>query len=433
VVVALAIRLAVIPFVLDDTLNPAHDHWTFGWEEGKIARSIALGEGFANPLFGKTGPTAWSAPVYPLLLGSVFKLFGIYSTASAWVILSLNALFSALTCLPIYFIAARCFGPRAAVWSAWMWVFFPYAVHFAVMYVWGYCLDALMVALVLWATLAMEERSRLWLWIGYGFLWGAAALTNPVILCLLPPFLGWIVWRRQQWGLSPAYLRLTAAILVLALTVTPWFARNYRTFGRFIPFRGVFWIMFWQGNTGDTLYLYPEWTNTAKNDVELKKYQTMGEVAYVLEKRRLSLNFVRHNPGLYLKLTFRRFVYLWTGIWSFRQEYLAQEPFTFPNIALCLTFTILMLAGVYRGFRDSPGTALPLVAVLVCCPVVYYLTHPGMEYRHPLDTMVVLFAAAALSSAWAERRELWAAFDRKFRRREPERELGLALSELDSD
>lgn len=413
--VALALRLAVIPFVIGATLEPARDHWKFGWEEGKIARSIALGEGFSNPLFGKTGPTAWSAPVYPLLLAGVFKLFGIYSPTSAWVILSLNALFSALTCLPIYFVAARCFTPSAAMWSAWMWAFFPYAVHFTVMYVWGYCLDALLVALVLWATLAMEERSRLWLWIAYGFLWGAAALTNPIILCLLLPFFAWIAWRRHQRQLSPAYLRMSAAILVLAVTVTPWFARNYRTFGRFIPFRGVFWIMFWQGNTGDTLYLYPKWTNTAKNDVELKKYETMREVAYVMEKRRLSLDFVRHNPRLYLKLTLRRFLYVWTGIWSFRQEYLAEEPFTYPNIALCTTLSTLMLAGIYRSFRESLGTTLPLVAVLTCYPVVYYLTHPAMEYRHPMDAVVVLFAAAALSTVWAERMELSAALARKFR------------------
>src|SRR5258708_32685628 len=70
--VALAIRLAVIPFVIGATLDPDRDHWNFGWEEGRIARSIAAGEGFSSPLFGKTGPTAWTTPVYPgLLAGGV--------------------------------------------------------------------------------------------------------------------------------------------------------------------------------------------------------------------------------------------------------------------------------------------------------------------------------------------------------------------------
>jgi len=34
------------------------DHFGFGWEMGRIARSIALGEGFSNPYGGHTGPTA---------------------------------------------------------------------------------------------------------------------------------------------------------------------------------------------------------------------------------------------------------------------------------------------------------------------------------------------------------------------------------------
>ncbi len=48
--------------------------------------------------------TAWFAPVYPYLLAGIFKLFGVYTLASAWVAIGLNCLFSALTCIPVYFI-----------------------------------------------------------------------------------------------------------------------------------------------------------------------------------------------------------------------------------------------------------------------------------------------------------------------------------------
>src|SRR5258708_20304555 len=75
ILIAFLIRLAVIPFLLGDVLNPIRDHWNFGWEEGRIARSIAAGEGFSSPLFGKTGPTAWTTPVYPGLLAGGFPLF----------------------------------------------------------------------------------------------------------------------------------------------------------------------------------------------------------------------------------------------------------------------------------------------------------------------------------------------------------------------
>src|ERR1700735_3367484 len=110
VVVALALRLAVMTFLYAERTDPARDHWRCGGEAGRIARSIVQGEGFSNPLFGKTGPTAWLAPVYPYILAGIFKLLGVYSKASAIAALALDCLFSALTCIPIYFIASRHFG-----------------------------------------------------------------------------------------------------------------------------------------------------------------------------------------------------------------------------------------------------------------------------------------------------------------------------------
>jgi len=35
--------------------RPEDDHFAFGWEMGRVARSIALGQGFANPYGGQNG------------------------------------------------------------------------------------------------------------------------------------------------------------------------------------------------------------------------------------------------------------------------------------------------------------------------------------------------------------------------------------------
>ena len=78
--------------------------------DGTRSRSIAQGHGFSSPYEGSTGPTAWEPPLYPYLMAGVFKLFGIYTHASAWVLLSINSLFATLTCIPIYRIAQRTFG-----------------------------------------------------------------------------------------------------------------------------------------------------------------------------------------------------------------------------------------------------------------------------------------------------------------------------------
>src|ERR1700719_4050903 len=94
VLVALAVRLIVMIFLLPEQLDPARDHWKFGYEAGKIASSIAQGHGFASPLFEDTGPTVWMTPVYPYLVAGVFKVFGIYTKTSAVVLICLNALMS---------------------------------------------------------------------------------------------------------------------------------------------------------------------------------------------------------------------------------------------------------------------------------------------------------------------------------------------------
>jgi 4-amino-4-deoxy-L-arabinose transferase-like glycosyltransferase len=394
----LILRALVIPFSIDDVMNPARGHWEFGWEEGKIAHSIATGQGFSSPLFGNTGATAWTTPVYPYLLAGVFRVFGIYTRGAAWAILLLNALFSALTCVPIYFIAKRCFGANCAFWAAIIWIFFPYAIYLASFYVWGYCLDTLMLSLVVWCTLAIQGEVRLARWAAYGLLWGVAALTNPVILATLPFLLGWLAWRHRQrgivWGRA-----LVASLLLLTLTVSPWFVRNYRTFGRFIPFRGTFWMIFWEGNTGDTSDPYPDWTNPAHNDTELQKYQSLGELGYVQEKKIASLEILTEHTGLFLKLCVRRFVFVWTGFWSLRKDYLGANPFAFPNIVLCLGMTILMCVGMIKALREKKYDALPLLLALASYPAVYYVTHAGTEYRHPIDPLCVVFIAYAVVSA----------------------------------
>ena len=402
VLLAFALRVVVIPFLLGDITDPDRDHWGFGWEEGRIASSIAGGQGFSSPLFGDTGPTAWTCPVYPYLLAGVFRVFGIYSRASAWAILTLNCLFSALTCIPVFLIGRRCFGKSCGYWAAAVWAVFPYAVYFASGYVWGFCLDALMLTLVVWGTLAMEGETRPMQWVRYGLLWGAAALTNAVILSTLPLLLGLLLWCHTQskfrWLFNSAL-----AMLVLVIVVSPWFFRNYKTFHRFIPFRSTFWMIFWEGNTGDMSDLFPDWTNPAHNETEMEAYRRLGELGYVEQKKQASFDFLRRYPGLYLRLVAKRFIYTWTGFWSFRKDYLAAEPFTFPHIVLTTTLTLLLLIGAWRAIHFNPDGALPLLLVMASYPLVYYIAHSGAEYRHPIDPTCVVFIGFLASSMMPRR------------------------------
>ena len=115
---------------------------------GRIGRSIALGQGFANPYGDSTGPTAWEPPLYPFLIGGVFRVFGIYSPASAWVLLTINSLFTALTSIPIFLIARDMMGERLALVSAWIWALLPYAMYWSIHWIWDTTFSPLLLACV---------------------------------------------------------------------------------------------------------------------------------------------------------------------------------------------------------------------------------------------------------------------------------------------
>jgi hypothetical protein len=101
---AFVLRIAVVASSFLSIAAPSLDHGQFGAEMGWVARSLALGHGFSSPFFPSTGPTALVPPLFPYLLAAVFRTFGLYTAKSAFAILSLDSLLSALTCIPIYLI-----------------------------------------------------------------------------------------------------------------------------------------------------------------------------------------------------------------------------------------------------------------------------------------------------------------------------------------
>src|SRR5690349_14965176 len=167
--VALVLRLAVITIGHTYRITPRGDHFQFGWEMGRIARSLAQNEGFANPTDLQTSPSAWAPPIYPYILSNVFKLFGIYSNASAWIILAFNSIFGALTCITIYKIGERIYGTSLARAASWTWAVFPYAIYWPVRVVWEASLSAYLLSVALLLTLKIRSTSpklRTWIWYG---------------------------------------------------------------------------------------------------------------------------------------------------------------------------------------------------------------------------------------------------------------------------
>jgi len=394
IIIALGLRLGYIVVAHTYKFKTVEDNFDFGWEMGRIARALAQGEGFSHPFMGITGPTAWEPPLYPFLIAGVFKAFRVYSRASALVLLSLNSMFSALTCVPIFLTGKRCFNEKIAVWTAWTWALLPSVIFWCTRWVWETSLAALLLAAIFWLTLVMEDADDLKSWLGFGLLWGVAALTNPSLLSFLPASGLWAWWRRARQGRRSLSGVVLAAVMFVAC-VAPWLVRNYRTFGQPIFIRSNFGAELRLGNGPGATGLWMEYLHPTKNVVQMELYRRMGEMAYVAERQREALSFIREDYSRFAVLCVKRFVYYWGGL-----PHSPDESWLAPAAnSLYLASSLLAFWGLGRAIRKrQPGAWLFLWLVL-CYPLVYYavFTHP--RYRHPMEPELLILIVYVISEA----------------------------------
>jgi len=391
VLAALAVRLGVVAFVYNDWLDASRDHYYFGYENGRVARSIALGQGVSNPLHGNSGPTAMIMPVYPVILAGVFKILGIYSKASAIAILSLNSLFSALTCLPIVLICRKLLGGRTAMIAGWMWAFWPNGIYFSADWMWPTCLTTLLLASLFLLVLHLKTANNKWAWVGFGLLSGFAALNDPNVLSVLPLLALWVSLVRRRGGRRWFSLGALAAAAFLVV-VMPWLIRDYRTFHRFIPFRDGLGLELYVGNNGYSRHWANGKVRPSNNPAELSEFK-QGELAYMSHKKAQALDFIKAHPRWYAVMTQRRAIYLWTGFWSLERPYLLEEPMDLENILLSVAALTLALIGMRRLWREDAALVVPFLLLIAFFPLTYYFTHPEVYYMRPIDPFIVVFAA----------------------------------------
>jgi len=399
VLVALVMRLIVVCFVYRDLPDADKFYEAFGWEMGWIARALATGHGFSSPYWPWSGPTAMQPPLYPFLVSLVFRVFGVYTLTSAFVVLSINSLLSSLTCIPVYFSANYSLGSRGARIAAWVWALYPFAIYFSAGRVWEYSLTGLLFTTSFCIAQRIHKTANPPAWIGWGALAGLTAMSNPSTLGTLP-FLALVAaWQLRKTTRSRASNRWALNFVLTGLAavavLTPWTVRNYRALGILCPVRDNFWLELYDDNGGDAS-LDPSFAHPASNPVEMQKWLTMGETAFLKEKHQIAVDYIKAHPGFMIHKTIRRFFYYWTGIWNLSAEELREQPYEPGNIFYVCSITFLMLRGIGRFWRMNRA-ALATYLVLICVfPLTYYITHPLMDYRQPIEPEIIVLAIAGV-------------------------------------
>ena len=395
----------------------------FLYEPGNIAFSIVTGHGFASPFHTPTGPTAWEAPIYPLMIAGFFRVFGIYTIGAFAAAVVCNILFSSAVCVPIFFAARRVAGPAVGAGAAWLWAVFPNGVIIPFTWVWDTSLSALLGATILWATMELGARGRsagLGGWEAYGLLWGFTLMVNPSFLLVMVCLFVWLIWgslrerasrakaHNQELGikselkLRPSSKPLLAGPVLAAgvaiLSCVPWTVRNWVELKSFVPLRSNLGLELWLGNNEGFKDQWPGWLHPIDNTTERKRYAEVGEIAYMREKRSEAIEFIKTHPAWEVKWFFRRAITVWAGSGTWLRDF---RDATRPLVRVALVTNVLATIGTIAGllilfWRRNEWAVLVAVFVLVY-PLPYYLTRPLLRYRHPVDSMVMLLCALAIA------------------------------------
>jgi hypothetical protein len=423
------------------------NHFEFGWEMGRIARALDTGFGYADPFNGHSGPTAWTPPLYPLLIAGVFKILGIYTLKSSWVILTINSVFSAATSLAIYEIAMRCFAaaPRSgvtpasraipdargiALWSAWLWALYPAAMQYAVRWVWDMALTAFLFSFML--VLALRLRGigdgstssvpgtlssgvkrltpgRTMNWVLFGLLWGLIALSNSSLLTFLPACGLWIVWPSLRTGskLGAALRGGALSALCFVAVMSPWVIRNWVILHALIPIRSNFGAELYEAtifaNEGFPEIAAPSMVESAP---AFQRYEHMGEVAYSRQLGTIAKAKIRAHPELFFKNAAHRFYFFWISVPHPTDAGVLVEATRRINFSFFSFSGLLGLALALR--RCVPGAWL-FVWAFAICPLVYYFVTVQARFRHPLEPIICILSVYLFQSADRTRMWSWSA------------------------
>jgi 4-amino-4-deoxy-L-arabinose transferase-like glycosyltransferase len=418
--VALVVRIAYMTLAHTWRIRPYDDHFSFGWEMARIARSLVSGHGYSSPFTGNTGPTAWITPAYPLLIAGVFKLFGVYTAFSAWVLLAINCVLNALMVLTTWEIAARCFataspsplrGQKIALWSAWLWALYPAAMQYAVRWIWEMTLTAFLFSCVLVLALRMrgigeqpdappETHQTASRWAVFGLLWGLIALSNPEI-CIILPVLGlWIIagaGRRWPHQLGKAAL---GALLCLAI-IAPWTLRNWHAFHQWVPLRGNFGAELYLGNGPGANGLLMEYNHPEEDPAQLRLYKQMGELKYARMRGDKAKALIRADWPRFARLSATRFYYFWFSV-----PHPADDA-PWVEYGRNLNYQFLSIAGIL-GLALALRRRIPAAGIFAACflllPLLYYFVTVHARFRHPFEPILDILAVYLFQSAEKTRR-----------------------------
>lgn len=376
-------------------------------EEADIAYHVALGHGFRSPLdLSPEAPfSAMNAPVYPLVIATAYRLFGIGTPSSVTLLMLINAVSFGAMIAGIFFLGRLLFGTdHPGLLAAASLALHPLFLFFTRDF-WDGMLSLTMftwlVAGAAWTGI-LAERDReapLGRAMGLGAGMGILALTNPTLTLSYPVLLATAFPRQLQ---GKRWTRALTALALFCVVLAPWTFRNYRVFGEFFYVRTGYAFNIFAGNQPGTYgWLYDQSSVVVQpviNPLERSYVLSLGERGYndfCLERFR---NLFHDDPGKFFLSFLSRTGYLLFGSPTCPPEYpfissIRWHGINWDHLLLNAVFATLGLGGMLQARRlGFKSRAIPLLAL---CTAIPYLPSGVIDrYSLALRALLVFYAAA---------------------------------------
>jgi 4-amino-4-deoxy-L-arabinose transferase-like glycosyltransferase len=345
---------------------------------------------------------ALRTPGYPLFLAACWKVFGEN-------LLAVRLVQAVLGVVAVWLVAklAKAVAPGdqaskgpVALAAAGLAAVHPYLVGLSALVLSEATFLPLMMAglwglALLWRKPDEPGLKRPWLAaIGTGLAMGAAILSRPSWALFVPAILAvWVLgagrgMRRKALGRAVLVSLATASILA------PWWVRNERVIGRFVP--TALWV-------GASLYdgIGPQANGSSDMEfINEPDVRGLGESEQDSVFRDRSIAFAKGNPGRVLELALIKFGRFWSP-WP-NADTLQAPGAAVASAAVTLPIFALIALGVWDRRRDLRALAL-LAGPLAYFCVLHMVFVSSIRYRIPGELPAMVLASLGLSRivSWA--------------------------------
>jgi 4-amino-4-deoxy-L-arabinose transferase-like glycosyltransferase len=393
-----------IGYFLEMEASPYADNLTLDSEVyHELAKAAAEGR-------WSDGGTFFQAPLYPWVLGLLYRIFGPDQTVAKL----FQILLSVVSCWLVSSIATRVFDRRVgivALAASAVYGMFLYFANELLAVTLVVFLDLLGLELLLKAVAAPRRVT----WWCAGIAFGLSAITRPTVLPFLLAATVWVVVvRRKAGGMRTALLEAGIFAAGFALPIAPVTAHNLLADGDFVLVAANGGVNFYIGNNPasdgitagvpgtreDRLGGHEDQVRIAREGLHNPR-ATPAEVSRYWYRRGIA--HIVDSPGRALRLTAYKALILFNAreISNNRAiEFVTRysRVFTWASLGFWAVFPFAVAGLIAGRGRSLEASLLLLFAAVSAATIVPFFI--SARFRMPLLPVVIIFAAAGVV-AWA--------------------------------